>query len=176
MELFKDINIFILEMYFPPGVFNLIKAYADIDPIKHKNKKHYNSLMDVLLYLQLGANDYHDEWRNIRYFAGQPRGKLQSYKDQSREHECQEWADYINGNAYTFYDTPYPNVIFRNYCNCEECEGELLCTVRENLITLCSYSYVYDSDEQHSYNIMFATPKQEQDAFARALQGIISAL
>tara|TARA_R110002126_G_scaffold3152_8_gene17638 strand:- start:3964 stop:4440 length:477 start_codon:yes stop_codon:yes gene_type:complete len=158
-------------MYFPPGVFNLIKAYADIDPIKHKNKKHYNSVMKVLKCLQLGANDYAEEWEDIRWVI-QRRGKLQSYNVQSREHECQEWADYVNER----HDEPYPNVIFRNYCNCEECGGELLCTVRENLITLCSYSYVYDSDEQHSYNIMFATPKQEQDAFARALHGVISAL
>jgi hypothetical protein len=46
------------EVYFPPEIFNLIKAYADIDPLKHNQKK----LNKILFEQLLDEKWQHSDW------------------------------------------------------------------------------------------------------------------
>jgi len=114
-----------MTIYFPDEIFNIIKEYCDIDPIKHNQKKLKNINISHIEEVKMGVSQTDMEEARIL------KSKLRSFDDWNDG--CvgfEETLRYsINDDMYEQGDAPFPlpfldYVIFRNYAECDsdDCE------------------------------------------------------
>ena len=103
------------EVYFPDDVFNIIKQYADIDPLKHRQKKLKELNTALIKFKKMGRSNFDLEEAML------VKSKLEEYGDEFKNgHEdFQEgWINFFNetylkeGGQIEYCLDP---IIFRNY-------------------------------------------------------------
>lgn len=78
------------ETFFPTGVFDLIKEYAGIDPVKHKQKKAYKEVLKTMKTARFVRDDCCCEGCCHKHYYGCYGLEFNGYKRAKRDLKCKE--------------------------------------------------------------------------------------